>query len=92
MQTRAKNANTHPGNIVKGPPRRSPAEVAAARQVEKAQKKHDEDERLALIARLAEIEARSKNPDPLSSLPNTASSVQTVCVNSITIFQDTHTE
>ncbi|KAH8106721.1 hypothetical protein BXZ70DRAFT_1003638 [Cristinia sonorae] len=59
VETRKKNADTHPGNIVKGvsKPRRSSAEVAAARAAEEARLHQLEKNNQALLARIAELEA-----------------------------------
>ncbi|KAH8071047.1 hypothetical protein BXZ70DRAFT_1013323 [Cristinia sonorae] len=72
VQTRAKNANTHPGNVLKSTSvRRTPQQIAADKIAADAAKKKEEGKRNASILRLARLEglapvagAESHNPLP----------------------------
>ncbi|KAM6489963.1 hypothetical protein JOM56_014542 [Amanita muscaria] len=58
LTTHASNKNTHPGNIVKPRPRRTPAEVEQLRQQEAEKEKEQEDSRRAAAEELASMEDR----------------------------------
>ncbi|KAH8102748.1 hypothetical protein BXZ70DRAFT_1006648 [Cristinia sonorae] len=72
VQTRAKNANTHPGNVLKSTSvRRTPQQIAADKIAADAAKKKEEGKRNGSILRLARLEglapvagAESHNPLP----------------------------
>ncbi|THH14957.1 hypothetical protein EUX98_g9538, partial [Antrodiella citrinella] len=62
MQTRAKNATTHPGAVLKGPPRRSTEEVLAQKQSERNEAQAQQDKQDQIIAKIAELEATTLGP------------------------------
>jgi hypothetical protein len=72
VSTRPKNADQHPGLVVKKSTRRSSKEVAAERQAKEDAKREKERTKAAGIKRVAEYEMAQANKDAVEATPRVA--------------------